>query len=96
MNLLKSILRITHTIITTALLLCLVIFMVNNRGSATIQLYPLPFEIETRIFVVMIGFFLLGMIFGILVCSQSMLKRAFEHFKARRKIKKLEKQIIKN
>lgn len=96
MNLIKSILRIIRSLILAIFLICLVIFMVNNRDVVTIHLYPLPFEIETRIFLVMISVFVLGMIFGLLACSQNLIKRAIERFKDRNKIKKLEKQISKN
>lgn len=93
MNFIKSILHLIRYAILTTFLLTLVIFMVSNRGIATIKLYPLPFEIETRIFIVMLAFFLLGLIFGILLCSKNIMQRIFENFKSRRKIKKLEQQI---
>jgi uncharacterized membrane protein YciS (DUF1049 family) len=70
--------------------------MVNNRDIITIHLYPLPFNIETRMFVVMIGVFLLGLLFGILACSQSLIKRYISSFSDRNKIKKLEKQVTKS
>jgi uncharacterized integral membrane protein len=96
MNFLKSILRIIRTVILSLLLVCIVIFMVNNREAVTIHLYPLPFDVETRIFVVMIIVFLLGLLFGILSCSQSLIKRIFANLNDRRKIRKLEKQVTKN
>ncbi len=96
MNLLKSIFHLIRTIILTALLVCLVIFMINNRDIITIHLHPLPFDAETRVFLVMIIFFLLGLFFGLLACSKSIIKRLVEKFKDRKTIKKLEKQVAKN
>jgi len=93
MNFLKSLFRFIRILVLTALLIALVIFMVNNRAPSTLVLYPLPFEIETRMFMVMISFFLLGLFFGILLCSKNIIKRIFENFKSRRKIKKLERQM---
>jgi hypothetical protein len=68
--------------------------MVNNRETLTIHLFPLPFEIETKIFMVMISFFLFGMFFGMLACSKSIFTRSVKSFQDKRKIKKLEKQVI--
>jgi len=68
--------------------------MVNNRDAVTIHLHPLPFDIETRIFVVMIILFLCGLIFGLLACSQNIIKRIFSSLKDQNKIKKLEKQVV--
>ncbi len=96
MNFIKSILRIIRTVILSLLLVCIVIFMVNNRDTVTIHLHPLPFDVETRIFVVMIIVFLLGLLFGILSCSQSLIKRIFTNLNDRRKLRKLEKQVAKN
>ncbi len=96
MNFLKSIFHFIRTIILSLLLICLVIFMVNNREAATISLDPLPFTVETRMFLVMISFFLFGVLFGALACSKSLITKMFERFSDRKKIKKLEKQIAKN
>ncbi len=65
--------------------------MVSNRGKITIFFYPLPFEIETRIFFIMIAFFLAGATFGILIMSKNLFKKTLENANNRRKIKKLEK-----
>lgn len=95
MNFIKSIFRIIRTVILSLLLVCIVIFMVNNRDVVTIHLHPLPFDVETRIFVVMIVVFLLGLLFGILACSQSLIKRIFANLNDRRKLRKLEKHVAK-
>lgn len=94
-NLLKSTIRTIKTLILAIILICLIIFMVNNRDAVTIHLYPLPFEVDTKIFMIMLAFFLLGILFGMLACSKSLLNSMFTGFKDKQKIKKLETQINK-
>lgn len=94
-NFLKSTIRTIKIIILSLILVCLIIFMVNNRAIITLQLFPLPIEIDTRIFMLMLFFFLFGMFFGMLACSKSLLTRIFTGFKYQKKIKKLEKEIVK-
>lgn len=96
LNFLKLIFRFAKTFILSLLLICLVIFMVNNRDAITIHTHPLPFEIETRVFVLMIFFFLFGMLFGFLAFSKNMIQKSISNFKDRLKIRKLEKQVAKN
>ncbi len=95
LNILKSIFKILKSIILSLILVCLVVFMVNNRETASVHLYPLPFEIETKVFLVMLTFFVLGMVFGILSCSQTLIGKMIENFNDRRRIKHLEKQVGK-
>ncbi len=95
LNIFKSFIRLIKTVLVSLVLVCLVIFMVNNREIVTLQLFPLPIEIETRVFMLMLFFFLLGMFFGMIVCSKSLLSKIFASFKDKQKIRKLEKEIIK-
>lgn len=67
--------------------------MVNNREIVTLHLFPLPFDIQTRIFLVMIAVFLLGVLFGFLCYSKSLTSRFIANFKNKILIKKLKKQI---
>ncbi len=91
----QSFFRIARSIFLTVALICVVIFMVYNRDLVTISLRPLPIEIETRIFVVMIFSFILGALFALLLCSKNFISSAFKHFSDQRKIKKLQKLNIK-
>ncbi|MBU6140293.1 MAG: DUF1049 domain-containing protein [Proteobacteria bacterium] len=93
MNTVKSILRTLRSTILLLLLICMVVFMVDNRDVITINTNPLPFEIQTRVFVVMIFCFVLGLIFGILSCSPTIIQNFFRRLRDRNKIKKLEKQL---
>lgn len=89
----KSLIHFAKTLILSLLLVALVIFMVNNRDVVTINTHPFPFEIESRMFLVMLFFFLFGMLFGFLAFSKNMIESWLTNFKNRWKIRKLEKQI---
>jgi uncharacterized membrane protein YciS (DUF1049 family) len=95
MNFIKSVLHFIRTILATLLLIALIVFMIANRQTIEVSTYPLPYTIETRMFMVMIVCFLFGLLFGVLLCSKNLIKRIFENFQSRRKIKKLEEQIEK-
>lgn len=95
MNFIKSIFRIIKSVILTLILVCLVIFMVNNRETVLISLYPLPFEIETKVFLVMIFFFLFGLLFGLIAWAPHIISRAISKRQDKKQIQKLEKQVAK-
>ena len=81
------------SIIITIILVCIITFMVNNRDSVSIQLFPLPFTIETRLFIVMIGCFVLGLSFGLFFLSRNILKNSITNWQNRRKIKELSSKV---
>lgn len=93
MKFLKSILKFIHTIFIILFLILAIVFMVNNRDIIIIHLYPLPFEIETRAFIVMISCFILGLVFAILIFSKTLIKNLFYKFSANKKIKSLQDKI---
>ena len=95
LNFLKSTIRIIRSLVLYIILIGLVIFMVNNRDDITIHFYPLPFDIDTRVFIVMLMFFVFGMLFGILACSANLIGGFFKSFRDRCRIKKLEKEVAK-
>ena len=63
----KAIFSFIKNIFLIAILLFLVVFMVSNREIAVITFSPLDFFIETRMFIIMIGFFFAGFIFAFLL-----------------------------
>ncbi len=91
MTFLKSFLRIIKKIIAWSTLICFVTFLINNRQEVIIQLFPLPFEIQTRLFLVIIFCFFFGLFFGAMLFSKSILNHILTNFRNRRKIKALEK-----
>jgi fucose 4-O-acetylase-like acetyltransferase len=38
--------------------------MVNNRDFITVKFLPIPYELETRLFILLFFFFISGMFFG--------------------------------
>ena len=93
MNIFKSILKFTAIAVKVLLLILVIIFMAQNSQSVDITLYPLPFEMQAPAFVVMTLFFVIGLIFGIIICSKAIIKKSFEGFSKSRQIKKLQEQI---
>lgn len=78
-------------IVVIFLLVVAVIFIANNYENVKISLYPLPFMLETKLFMIIIIFFLLGLFFGFAICSKAIVKKSLENFFNLRKIKKLQK-----
>jgi flagellar biosynthesis protein FlhB len=97
MSFIKSIFHLIKTIIFLLLLVGAIIFMVNNRDDAIIHLYPLPFEIQTKIFLVILISFILGIFFGFFLFSKKLVQKTFSNFISNHKIKKLEEKLeLKN
>ena len=92
MNFLKSIIRIIKATILSIFLVGLIVFMTSNRDHISVHLYPIPFDIETRVFVVMISFFIFGIIFGMIFASQNAIKAMMKDYHNKRTIKKMVKK----
>ncbi|HLD76715.1 MAG TPA: lipopolysaccharide assembly protein LapA domain-containing protein, partial [Rickettsiales bacterium] len=69
------------------LLACIVIFMVNNRQMVTVEMFPLPIIIETRLFMLMALCFLLGILLGFFIFTTNHLKSLFSRSKNQQKDK---------
>jgi hypothetical protein len=67
--------------------------MVNNRTEIAVDLYPLPFVLETKLFLTIIFFFILGILFGIFAVSGSLFRKTLANFRSKIQIKKLEKKL---
>ncbi len=91
MHFFKTIFKFIKSVIFLTFLTLLVIFLVNNRDKVTLHFTPLNFDIETRMFLVIMAFFLAGVVLGALIISKSLFKKTVENAKNRQKIKKLEK-----
>lgn len=93
MSFIRSVLKISRSIILAAALICMVVFMVDNRDVIVINMQPLPFEVQTRVFVLMIFCFVMGLIFGLIFCSPVIIRNFFGKIANRHKIKNLENQL---
>jgi uncharacterized membrane protein YciS (DUF1049 family) len=68
--------------------------MINNRQIVAIEFTPIPINtFETRLFVLMILFYLAGLITAFLIYSNSLFKSFIKNLQQKRKIQKLEKEI---
>ncbi len=86
-----KIINFLKKIILFLLLTLLTIFMVNNRQAVIINSWPFPFEIETRLFIIMMLFFTAGLLFGFLFFSKNLLKLMFSKSSSDRVFKKSRK-----
>jgi uncharacterized membrane protein YciS (DUF1049 family) len=94
MTFLKSFARIVKKIIAWSALIFFITFLINNRQAVIIQFFPLPFEIQTRLFLVIIFSFSFGLLFGAIVFSKNIFNHILTNFRNRRKIKALENKSI--
>lgn len=94
-KLVKSTLQIFKTLALILLLGCIVAFMTNNRQPLSISFYPLPFTIETKLYLVMLSFFLLGLFLGLIHLWKNWVIAKIIQFKSIRTISKLRKQLDK-
>lgn len=93
MQIIKSIIGIIKSLAISLFLVFLVTFMVNNREVVKLSLKPMPFNIETRMFVILVIFFILGIFFGFAILSKNLLSKSLMNFNNNLKLKKLEKKI---
>jgi len=94
MKFLKNLFNSIKSILVSLILVFVIVFMINNREIITINFNPLPFDsIETRLFVLMLFFYILGLVTAILIYSNSLIKSTIRNLKQKRQINKLQQQI---
>ena len=82
-----------HWLITAPLLLLLIVFAVANRATATLDFWPLPLSLETRVFLVALVPLVIGFFIGELtgwIGGRSWRKAARHHA---RRIEELEREL---
>ncbi len=95
-NLIKAIFRIANKTIFIAVVAIIVVFCLDNHQAITISLRPLPFEIETRLFLVILFCFFGGILVGFLCSSVALTKAKFKNFINGWKIKLLKRKVEKS
>ena len=95
MNLLKSILRIVKSIVLILLMTVIIAFCLNNNQSVIITLSPIPFEIEAKLFLLIMIVFLVGFSLGIIVSSISLIKIKIYSFFANHRAQRLQTKLEK-
>ena len=85
-NFIKTSLNFIKSSIFIISLVISVNFMVSNREAVSIQFFPLPFILETRLFIVMIFCFFAGFFLGLIFLSQNLIKSKINDWKNRKTI----------
>jgi uncharacterized integral membrane protein len=86
-NFAKSSFSLLKSVILTIFLAAIVIFMINNREIVSVDMFPLPLTIETRLFLLMALCFLSGILFGFFIFTTNHIKGYFSSLKDRFKEK---------
>lgn len=94
-TLFKYITKIAKLLILTALLIYIVNLFINNDQYITINLEPIPFTITAKLFIFMISFFVLGAMSTLTLSLPKAVRRAFNDYKNKSKIKSLTKTLNK-
>jgi uncharacterized integral membrane protein len=79
--------RRLHWFVTAPVILILVVFAVSNRETVTVTLWPLPFSLETALYLVVLLAALLGFLIGELV---AWVNGRFWRREARQKARRIE------
>ena len=95
-DIIKSIFKIAKLIIFVIFLAAIITLCVNNSSTISISLQPLPYQLETRLFLLIIILFFSGFIFGLLTGSFRLIGSKMQNIASQRKLKKLEKDINKS
>jgi uncharacterized integral membrane protein len=91
----RAILRIINKVIFILVLAVIVVFCINNNQVLQISFAPLPFEVETRLFIIILLSIFGGVFIGFACSSITLVKERFKNFINRWKIKLLQKKINK-
>ncbi len=93
MQFIKSVLRIASKVIFILMVAIIVFFCINNHQVVNVSLSPLPYEIETRLFLMILFCLFGGILIGYICCSFKLTKEKFKNFLNGWKIDSLEKKV---
>jgi len=91
----QKIFRIIDKIIFILIVAIIVVFCLSNNQISQISLYPLPFEVETRLFIVVLMSIFGGILIGFTCSSISLTKERFKNFVSGWRIKFLQRKVDK-
>jgi hypothetical protein len=91
----KFILRIISKTIFILVLALIVVFCLSNNQIVNISLKPLPFEVESQLFLVILICLFGGIFIGFILSSIALTKEKFKNFISRLKIKFLQRKVNK-
>ena len=85
--------KLVHWLVTAPIALVLVVFAVSNRAEVTVTLWPLPFELQTWLFLVVLVALFVGFLIGGFVVWIGSLRRRREARQQARRIEMLEREM---
>lgn len=89
----KSVSRAAKTTILFIFITAIITFCIANRQPIILSLYPFAFQMETRVFVLVIISIIIGIIIGGGFLSINSTRLVFANSLNKRKIKKLQKDL---
>lgn len=90
----KKIFTLLKITFIALLLIFSVIFLVNNRNPVAVSFKPLPIDIfETRVFILMIASYLLGIFTAAMIYSKNLIKFGIARLRYKNRIQNLEKNL---
>jgi len=95
MRIIKSLFRIINKFIFILVVALIMVFCLNNHQDVTISLAPLPFEVEAKLFLIILFCFFGGILIGFLCSSLALTKEKFKNFIGGWKIKFLQMQVAR-
>ncbi len=95
MRIIKSLFRIINKFIFILVVALIMVFCLNNHQNVTISLAPLPFEVEAKLFLIILLCFFGGILIGFLCSSLALTKEKFKNFISGWKIKFLQMRVAR-
>ena len=95
MNLLRSICRIAKSVILILLMTIIVAFCLNNNQTVIISLNPIPFEIEAKLFLLIMRVSVVGFSLGIIISGISLVRVRISNFFTNHKANRLQLKLEK-
>ncbi len=91
----RTILRMIRKTIFIIVVALIMVFCLSNNQTVIISLKPLPFEIESQLFLVILLSFFIGIFIGFICSSLSLTKEKFKNYISGWRIKSLQNKIEK-
>lgn len=85
--------KIFYWLITVPVILLCVFFAVSNRQDVTVDLWPLDYIMTSPLYVMTLGAFFCGFLFGALMFWVSSLRHRWERHRLSREVAKLKTQL---
>ena len=94
-NFISAIFRIIEKLIFLLIILAIIMFCINNSQDVVLSLRPINWEIETKLFILILFLFFSGILIGYLLQSYNLIKEKFRNYINNIRIGSLKKAVIK-